>query len=232
MELYTGRVDCICEIPSEDVKEIKKFIKAYADLTQHALIFFEDLTKTGLPCKPHLHFLFFAFPKWKHDGMRRDLSGRGYKGSLGALSKVSSNPKHTKEGAYSYTMKQRKCMWTNITKEELQDLQSKADEVNSQCKDKMNAFGDHWKKNIAPTMSQLKYTQRVQFIAYVHSYITKWNKEQQQKILHNYPAEAELQYPTRSALLQYMQQFEAMYLSEELALERYIKDNGEEFYQL
>lgn len=215
MELFSGRLDIVIN-KQETKKNLASFFKFYGSNEHDFIACYEEKTKAGLPCKPHVHFLFYSDKS--HDGMRKTLSGYGYKGSLGSLSKVSANPKWTVETTYSYVLKQQEILLTNLADEELNEKLELAKQKNEVIKDKMTTFNQHWEKVIVPYLIQEDIFERPHIYVAVHRYIMNWNR--------NNIEEAPINYPCRNTLLQLVQQFEGKYLPEDVATTRFLEDNG------
>lgn len=213
MELYSGRLDII-KSHKETRQDINQFFKSYASPEMHQISCFEDKTKAGLPTKEHIHFLFYS--THSHDGMRRTLSGLGYKGPLASLSLVSKNVKYTQEGTYSYVMKQGQTFVTNVKPKELKQLYESAKKVNDEIK-LSNSFQDHWTTTIMPGLIEKKVTSRPIIIKTIHQYITEYNL--------NEPNDSKrLNYPQRTHILNILHKYEAVQLSSEDAVKRYMAD--------
>lgn len=218
MELFSGRLDI------KDKQTVKKhlsdFFKAYGSSENDFIVCYEEKTKAGLPCKPHVHFLLYSDKP--HDRMRKTLSGYGYKGTLGSLSQVSKNSKWSRETTYSYVMKQQEILLTNLEKPELEELQEVAQQMNQDIQQKMTTFHQHWEIVIIPQLVYNNIIERHSIVAYVHKYVTNWNK-QHQIIDKQLPP---INYPNRNTLMSLIVHFEGAHLSEEIALERYLNDMG------
>lgn len=215
MELFSGRLDVISDKATVK-KDLANFFKCYGSNEHDFIVCYEEKTKAGLPCKPHVHFLFYSDKS--HDRMRKTLSGYGYIGTLGSLSKVSQNKKYTKETTYSYVMKQKDVILTNLEDKELDQLKEQAHQINQQIRDKMTTFHQHWQQCIVPRLILEDITERVDIIIFVHKYVTSWNLENEE--------EPPINYPCRQTLLNLMQIFEGKYLPENEARRRFVEDMG------
>jgi len=220
MELYSGRLDITCK--PETIKHLASFYKCYGSNEHDFIVCYEEKTKAGLPCKPHVHFLFYSTAA--HDRMRKTLSGYGYKGPLGSLSQVSKNAKWSKETTYSYVMKQQDVILTNLTDDDLKDLKATANQINQQIKEKMTTFNQHWEIEITRQLIDNDIVERPHIIIFTHKYITRWNSLQQTKAPNE--MDALINYPSRNQLLSLIVHFEGKYLPEEIAISRYLEDMG------
>lgn len=226
MELYSGRLDIISS-KEQTKKDLVNFYKNYASNEEDFIVCYEEKTKAGLPCKPHVHFLFYS--NKSHDGMRKTLSGLGYKGPLGSLTNVSKNKKYTKEKTYSYVLKQGDILATNLDSNEIEQLKESAKQINQQIQQKMETFSAHWQTQIVPYLLEKQLFERIKIYIYVHQYITEWNKD----IPQEYPSDTPpnqmkipIQYPSKATMLSLVQLFEGKYLEPSIACRRYLVDMG------
>lgn len=179
MTIFSGRLD---QWDSEE--ELLCFFLCFIEHFQctDIILAFEDLTKTGLPCKPHYHFLFKC--NTTHDTLRRHLSKEP--NLKGPLSSIKETTNYTK--AAIYTLKQANHQqyvpfydFGGTDEEDEQRLLRYLEEsANYQEEITLNTWKDH--VAVIIDLIKIKYTKqfpsRLDLLNDIYEYIYDWNQKE------------------------------------------------------
>lgn len=158
MGFYTGRLDMIEE--DEDMLDLIHDFVSHFEI-DGCCFTFEDKTKTGLPTKPHYHFIIKT--DYKHDTLRKYLSKIGFPGSFSSIkpAEINTNPPdmdipfmEVPYKAYHYVLKQGDVVYTDWSENKLAKRLKAAAEYQETIKPKLNTFKDHMEELLKQLISK------------------------------------------------------------------------------
>lgn len=186
MPIFSGRLD---QWDSEE--ELLTFFICFIEQYEctDIILAFEDKTKTGLPCKPHYHFLFKC--KSTHDTLRRYISKEpNLKGSNSSIKTTDDYDK-----AACYTLKQfpdqQYVPLYDFGGSDDEDLQRLIQYIDKSIHYQESITLNTWKEHIKVIIEliQKKYTKyfpsRLDIFNDIYEYVYDWN--QKEKVKHVSP---------------------------------------------
>jgi len=226
--ILTGRIDCIYiggrdgQVEHHMKETLKLFIECFSDDVKY-IFMYENKTKSGTPCKEHLHFMMELTTTVKPDTERKKYRAILTKlGFSGALASMSVETEDNRDMAINYTCKQQQLFLTNYANSDELLLQSKIynDSIKNKVQNEFKKWSDH-KLNIineiGEEMHRYKTTflTRQQIITYIVTYTFKFNKEH---------PDHKFTLPTTDKLKPFINQIEQELFSEDLNIKLRIAD--------
>jgi len=221
--ILTGRIDYINDDSVGTMKEkIDLFIFTFPEHVKY-IFMYENKTKSGTPCKEHLHFMMEFIttvkPETERKKWRAILTRLGFAGSLASM---TVEDEQNKDMAINYTCKQQQLFKTNYENHEELLLQSKLynDSIKNKVQNEFKKWSDH-KLNIINEINEemhnkkLTFLTRQQIITYIVTYTFKFNKEH---------PEHKFTLPTTDKLKPFINQIEQELFSEDLNIKLRIAD--------
>lgn len=217
--ILTGRIDYINDTMKETMKI---FIESFPDDVKY-IFMYENKTKSGTPCKEHLHFMMELTTKVKPDTERKKYRAILTKlGFSGALASMSVETDDNRDMAINYTCKQQELFLTNYDNSEALLLQSKVynESIKNKVQNEFKKWSDH-KVNIINEINEemhrnkTTFLTRQQIITYIVTYTFKFNKEH---------PEHKFTLPTTDKLKPFINQIEQELFSESLNIKLRIAD--------
>ena len=213
MTVFTGRLDQY----DDEIEMVSWFWSMLEQFdADDALLVFEDQTKTGLPCKPHYHFIMKT--NSNHDTIRRWMSlNLELKGTNSSLKSTEEYDK-----AMYYILKQypiqKYIPFSDLDQDQLNYWIKLSSQHNQQIK--LNTWPDHLEEIVKGLKEKFPYNpERYDIYLFIIKYVINWNRD---------PEKRRIEKPTNmNKTIQYI---ESYVLSEDEQINRFMMDNQQQCY--